>query len=840
MQIHHFGGDSQGESGEYSVRDFTRDMRNSHRLNRTIKRADSGDIVQIHSGEYSLVASDFTDICIQGSSRADTILNVDPVTFRGSSKLAHCSIRYVRYKKAFRAISVESAGSLLVIQDVAIGPISGDKTTDLAGKAISALANRSEVPDIRVGPGATLWVDNSTLGAVAVDGGLLCYTPTARFTRVNCINGGQTSPVAALEQESSAARNPNLQRENNAGSPSQHADAKLNSKASEPAEPSRGDSSPFWSKLKKKSTERGESKQGHHIPPTNEFVEEPTGIGPNPHGIQRQLQGHVIEWHVIDSANWDGAILPNLEVGTTVILDEGEFWLPGTPFNDVTFIGRGDPNKIIINIVDGSLSTGAGRTLSILNLTLRPAFGEPAIEMFEGRALELSNVIVDHLRTSTVESPVIQSIALFSGNAYIENCKVRGSTHIISGGIFVAGGADLKAVNSELGRVVCAQASAEIVSCALYSVGATNDGVIKAAGNLWLKNTNAFERAQVFAKTGGVFVATQVISKYAVTNLVAEDRSTLEISMLQVPQTGKAIVNAGENASIDVKGDQEQIEINGIDRYEPVESIEELLEELDGMVGLDPVKAWVHGLRKRVQFDSMESQDSGSSNYHMVFYGSPGTGKTSVARLIGKLLYRLGVLPTTNYVEVDRSRVVGRYIGHTEENTRELVEKSMGGVLFVDEAYQLVRESSPNDFGQEAIDTLLAALENRRGEFVTIFAGYTEPMDSFLDANPGLRSRLRDKNRIEFPDYSPEEVGRITANILSSDKWLIDYRLTVELAARAYSKLRNDERGNGRSARNFSEAIIETQKEFVVDRGVDMEQRRFIRPETIEFALGLR
>lgn len=186
---------------------------------------------------------------------------------------------------------------------------------------------------------------------------------------------------------------------------------------------------------------------------------------------------------------------------------------------------------------------------------------------------------------------------------------------------------------------------------------------------------------------------------------------------------------------------QDEIEV------ESEESLEDLQKQLDSMIGLDGVKQQVHSIINELKIDALrKSKDLKVSNIskHLVFKGNPGTGKTTIARLLSKIYKQLGILEKGQLVEVDRSEIVAGYVGQTALKTKEKIDESMGGILFIDEAYTLAK--GENDFGQEAIDTLLKAMEDHRDEFIVIVAGYDEPMESFLQSNPGLKSRFRSCN----------------------------------------------------------------------------------------------
>ena len=266
--------------------------------------------------------------------------------------------------------------------------------------------------------------------------------------------------------------------------------------------------------------------------------------------------------------------------------------------------------------------------------------------------------------------------------------------------------------------------------------------------------------------------------------------------------------------------------------------VEDILAELDALVGLAPVKDWVRSLVSQAQADARLREDGVEvprPTYHMVFAGNPGTGKTTVARLVGKLFHRLNILSTPQVVEADRSRMVGQYIGQTEHRTSLLLDEARGGVLFVDEAYQLDIPESANDFGKAAVETLLTRLEEDRHSFIAIFAGYTNRMERFLQLNPGLASRV--PLRIEFPDYSPEEIAEIVVRTLQRT-WTFDDGLVRTAVSAAYASVPPTDRSNARWARNTSDALSAAHRRWIAEDAGEGDDVLRIRDEVVTGVLA--
>lgn len=236
------------------------------------------------------------------------------------------------------------------------------------------------------------------------------------------------------------------------------------------------------------------------------------------------------------------------------------------------------------------------------------------------------------------------------------------------------------------------------------------------------------------------------------------------------------------------------------------------LDELNAMVGLDRVKDEVTDMINLLSA-SQQRQAAGLPasriNQHLVFAGPPGTGKTTVARLYGKLLRSLGVLPRGQLIEVSRADLVGRYVGHTAQLTLEVFEKALGGVLFIDEAYTLTPVGAPSDFGREAVDTLLKLMEDHRDEVVVIVAGYDEEMERFMASNPGLASRF--SRRVQFDDYSSEELVTIVQQHAAASGFTCAPDVSQALLEFFESLPRGRSFGNARLARQTVEQLATRQ-----------------------------
>lgn len=248
----------------------------------------------------------------------------------------------------------------------------------------------------------------------------------------------------------------------------------------------------------------------------------------------------------------------------------------------------------------------------------------------------------------------------------------------------------------------------------------------------------------------------------------------------------------------------------------PARPLEELLAELDELIGLDEVKERVHLVADLLQVQRLRAErglPTMETSHHLVFTGNPGTGKTTVARLLAQIYRTLGVVERGHLVETDRSGLVAGYVGQTAPRVTAMFDEADDGMLFIDEAYTLAR-GNENDFGREAIDQIVKLMEDRRDRLVLVVAGYPEEMEAFLSTNPGLRSRF--PTVIDFPDYSTDEIVRIVDSMGDKQRYVLDDDAREKLRGVLDAAPRTKGFGNARVGRNLFEAAIKRHASRVV------------------------
>lgn len=256
------------------------------------------------------------------------------------------------------------------------------------------------------------------------------------------------------------------------------------------------------------------------------------------------------------------------------------------------------------------------------------------------------------------------------------------------------------------------------------------------------------------------------------------------------------------------------------DADEDTRTLQDLLDELNALVGLEKVKSKVQDLIVYQKVQKMRRENnlhSAKSTLHLAFTGNPGTGKTTVARIVGRIYKKIGLLSKGHFVEVSRTDLIAGYQGQTALKVKKVIEKAKGGVLFIDEAYSITENDHSDSYGRECLTELTKALEDYRDDLVVIVAGYTEPMNKFFESNPGLKSRFN--TFIEFDDYTPDELDKILVSMCKSNDYVLDDEAKAKIHSYFEQQVssKDENFANGRLVRNLYDDLVMNQARRVIN-----------------------
>jgi AAA lid domain/ATPase family associated with various cellular activities (AAA) len=408
-------------------------------------------------------------------------------------------------------------------------------------------------------------------------------------------------------------------------------------------------------------------------------------------------------------------------------------------------------------------------------------------------------------------------------------------------------------------RAAARQLSADAVKLKWYSIVRPFDQIAPLRDRIGTLETLVMRLANLVARSDGELNASEAA---VIKNIHEELRHHLRAIPIDEPNEHEKIGAIGQQAIETLKAEGADINSvmaqggggkgagggskssspppSSLRRPPSAASLEEALAELDALVGLERVK---HEVRTLTNFLKLQRRREEAGlpdtdiSLHMVFTGNPGTGKTSVARILGKIFGAMGILKKGHLVETDRSGLVAEYAGQTGPRTNAKINEALDGVLFVDEAYSLAVRDAQDPYGEEAVQALLKRAEDDRGRLVVILAGYPEEMDELLKSNPGLSSRF---NRVlEFDDYSPLELARIFAFLCAKNHYKLAAatRARLMLGVTELYRRRDNHFGNGRAVRNLFEQAVRRMANRIADLPkLDPEQLMLLEGDDIEFA----
>ncbi|MEH7111584.1 right-handed parallel beta-helix repeat-containing protein [Neobacillus niacini] len=416
-------------------------------------------------------------------------------------------------------------------------------------------------------------------------------------------------------------------------------------------------------------------------------------------------------------------------------------------------------------------------------------------------------------------------------NGKFHNCKIYGNqeTNIKNEAKSSLDLVECEVYNSELNVAIGNRAKATIEGCEIYDSSGSNI-VVANNGNIQIKDTKIHKSEQF-----GVLVVKD--SKAEIKNCEIFNNGT----NTQFDEDSKVIIvdnppsqnknRAAEN-SVEVTTTQEIVEKN-VD-------LEGILKEINALIGMDNIKKSINEMIQLIQFNrelvklGIEPEEGNLKVPHIVLHGNPGTGKTTVAKLVGKLYKAMGLLSSGHTIHVNREKLVGEYVGQTAPKTVEKINEAMGGVLFIDEAYELTNKGTKNDFGPEAIAVLLEEMENRRGEFMVIVAGYEKEMEQFLEVNPGLKSRFTQYYQLQ--DYTPDEMIAIAEKMITEKNREItsDAKSLLHKEFTGLYRKRDRYFSNARTVRNNVDDMYKAQATRCMNTPKESWTKEFLLTLTIE------
>lgn len=462
--------------------------------------------------------------------------------------------------------------------------------------------------------------------------------------------------------------------------------------------------------------------------------------------------------------------------------------------------------------------------------------GRGSIENCEIYSNKSSNVVIKNESDTVIRDCKIYNSenggVLLKKNVHsiLENCEIYGNKF---SNIIIVDESDpvirgCKIYNSgQNGVWVKEKGRGTIENCEIYSNKFPNI-TIKDGSDLKIKGCKIYnsEKNGVFVKEKGL----GHIENCEIYGNAKKDILISEDSHLEILGSTKKLVEEKEQLN---KAKQD-------DFLQPSLELADILVELDSLIGMDNIKEEIRKIIKYIQFNKelasfgIESENAQVTASHTVLYGNPGTGKTTVAKLLGKLYKAMGLLPSGHVVQVNREKLVGKHIGHTAPKTKSKIDEAQGGVLFIDEAYYLTNSGSKNDFGPEAIGVILEEMENRKGEFVVIVAGYEKEMMSFLEANPGLKSRFT--QNIHLQDYTPDEMLQIARKMVKDKKRELspDAEELLHKQFTALWRKRDQFFSNARTVRNHIEGMLPAQAQRCMQVPREQWTKEFLLTLTAE------